>query len=59
MNGKVHSIGLPELIEQCCKEFGLYKYTVSYDEMLVDRAIDVIYTPDSLHLEHITMEMEA
>ena len=50
-----------ELCKVRAKEFGLEKYTLSYEEMLADPSIDVIgiYTPDQMHKAHIKMAMEA
>ena len=54
-----------DLNEALCKErleeFGLTRYTTSYEEMLADPSIDVIgiYTPDQLHAQHIKMALEA
>lgn len=43
------------LCQERAKEFGLVRYTTSFDEMLADPTIDVIgiYTPDPLHARHI------
>lgn len=50
-----------ELCKQRCKEFGISRYTTSYEEMLSDPSIDVIgiYTPDQLHATHIKMALKA
>jgi predicted dehydrogenase len=50
-----------ELCKERCQEFGFTKYTLSYEEMLNDKDIDVIgiYTPDQLHAKHIKMALEA
>lgn len=54
-----------DINEEVCKErveeFGLSKYTTSYEDMLGDPSIDVIgiYTPDQLHATHIKMALEA
>ncbi|RYG21568.1 MAG: Gfo/Idh/MocA family oxidoreductase [Chitinophagaceae bacterium] len=45
-------------LETCqlrAKEFDFHHYTVSYQQMLDDKTIDVIaiYTPDHLHAEHV------
>ena len=50
-----------ELCKERCREFGVSNYTVSYEEMLADKTIDVIgiYTPDQLHAEHIKMALAA
>jgi predicted dehydrogenase len=56
---------LCDIDEKLCRDraaaFGLSRYTTSYEEMLADPQVDgiAIYTPDSLHLEHIQMAMEA
>jgi predicted dehydrogenase len=44
-----------------CAEFGLSRWTQSYDDMLADPAIDVIgiYTPDHLHAEHTIRALDA
>lgn len=49
------------LCKERCEEFGLNKYTLSYEEMLADESIDVIgiYTPDQLHGLHIKMALQA
>ena len=49
------------LCKERCEEFGLNKYTLSYEEMLADESIDVIgiYTPDQLHGLHIKMALRA
>lgn len=50
-----------ELCRERCEEFGLERYTTSYEEMLAEENIDVIgiYTPDQLHATHIKMALEA
>src|SRR5271165_6752348 len=50
-----------ELCRARCGEFGLSRYTTSFDEMLADPAVDVvgIYTPDNLHAEHILKSLRA
>lgn len=50
-----------ELCRQRCAEFGLSRYTTSYDELLADPAVDVvgIYTPDHLHAEHVIRALRA
>ncbi len=50
-----------KLCKERCKEFGVDKYTLRYEDMLVDDTIDVIgiYTPDQLHGQHIKMALEA
>lgn len=49
------------LCRERCREFGLTRYTTSYDEMLADPAVDVvgIYTPDHLHAEHTIKALQA
>jgi predicted dehydrogenase len=49
------------LCQQRCAEFGLNRYTLSYDEMLANPAIDAIgvYTPDHLHAEHVIKALRA
>jgi predicted dehydrogenase len=44
-----------ELCRARCTEFGLSRFTTSYDAMLADPSVDVvgIYTPDHLHAEHV------
>ncbi|HEX9785208.1 MAG TPA: Gfo/Idh/MocA family oxidoreductase [Opitutaceae bacterium] len=44
-----------------CTEFGLSRYTLSYDELLADPAVDVIgiYTPDHLHADHAISALQA
>lgn len=50
-----------ELCKERCTEFGISRYTTSYEEMLADPTIDVIgiYTPDQLHATHIKMALKA
>ncbi len=50
-----------EICKERCLEFNLDKYTLDYNDMLVDPNIDVIgiYTPDQLHGTHIKMALEA
>ena len=50
-----------QLCRERCREFGLNKYTLSYEEILADKSIDVIgiYTPDQLHGLHIKMALQA
>jgi predicted dehydrogenase len=54
-----------DLNEQLCKdrsaEFRFPHYTLSMDEMLADKSIDVIgiYTPDGLHARHIKACLDA
>lgn len=49
------------LCKERCTEFGLSRYTTSYDEMLADPAVDVvgIYTPDHLHASHTIKALQA
>lgn len=49
------------LCRERCTEFGLTRYTTSYDEMLADPSVDVvgIYTPDHLHAEHTIKALQA
>ncbi len=44
-----------DLCRQRADEFKMYEYTTNYQDMLDDKAIDVIaiYTPDHLHAEHV------
>jgi predicted dehydrogenase len=50
-----------EMCRERAEEFGLTKYTTSYQDMLRDPEIDVIgiYTPDQLHAAHIKLALEA
>jgi len=50
-----------ELCRARCAEFGLRRYTTSYEEMLADAAVDVvgIYTPDHLHAAHTLQALRA
>lgn len=50
-----------ELAKQRCAEFGLDKYTTSYEAMLADPDVDVVgvYTPDHLHALHVIQALEA
>lgn len=49
------------LCRERCREFGLARYTTSYEEMLADPKVDVvgIYTPDHLHAEHTIKALHA
>jgi predicted dehydrogenase len=49
------------LCRQRCAEFGLTKFTTSYDELLRNKDVDVIgiYTPDHLHAEHVIKALQA
>lgn len=49
------------LCQQRCAEFGFKTYTLQYDDLLNDPAIEVIaiYTPDHLHARHIMQALEA
>jgi predicted dehydrogenase len=44
-----------------CTEFGLTRFTTSYEEMLADPTVDVvgIYTPDHLHADHTIKALNA
>lgn len=50
-----------ELCRARCAEFGLARYTTSFDEMLADPAVDAvgIYTPDHLHAAHTLQALRA
>jgi predicted dehydrogenase len=50
-----------QLCRERCAEFGLSRYTTSYEEMLADGRIDVIgiYTPDHLHARHVVRALQA
>jgi predicted dehydrogenase len=50
-----------QLCRQRCAEFGLTKFTTSYDELLRNKDVDVIgiYTPDHLHTEHVIRALQA
>lgn len=54
-----------DIREDICRgraaEFGISRYTLRYEEMLNDPAIDAIaiYTPDQLHGRHIRQALEA
>lgn len=50
-----------ELCQRRCTEFGLERFTTSYDDMLADPAVDVvgIYTPDHLHADHVLRALRA
>ena len=50
-----------ELCRARCAEFGLSRYTTSYEHMLADPAVDVvgIYTPDHLHAPHTLQALAA
>ena len=49
-----------ELCLQRGKEFDFHHYTLRYEDMLNDPAIDVIaiYTPDKFHAEHIKLALQ-
>lgn len=49
------------LCHERIREFGLTRYTLSYEEMLEDSDVDVIgiYTPDRLHAQHTMMALAA
>src|SRR5690348_14642800 len=44
-----------------CREFNLNCFTTSFDELLANKAVDVIgvYTPDHLHAEHVVKSLRA
>jgi len=50
-----------DLCRARCAEFGLSKFTTSYDELLADPSVDVvgIYTPDHLHADHVIRALRA
>lgn len=50
-----------ELGRQRCAEFGLKRFTTSFDELLAEPKVDVvgIYTPDHLHAEHVVRALRA
>jgi predicted dehydrogenase len=50
-----------KLCQERCQEFGLTKYTLSYDDLLKNKDVDVvgIYTPDHLHAAHVIKALEA
>jgi predicted dehydrogenase len=50
-----------QLCRQRCAEFGLTKFTTSYDELLRNKDVDVIgiYTPDHLHADHVIRALQA
>jgi predicted dehydrogenase len=50
-----------QLGKERCLEFNLNCYTKSFDELLADKAVDVvgIYTPDHLHAEHVLRSLRA
>jgi predicted dehydrogenase len=58
-------INVCDINEEMCRtrlnEFGLTRYTLSYEDLLNDPDIDVvaIYTPDQLHGRHIKQALEA
>ncbi|WJH33813.1 Gfo/Idh/MocA family oxidoreductase [Paenibacillus sp. CC-CFT747] len=58
-------INVCDLNEEVCRarreEFGLSRYTLSYEDLLNDPEIEVIaiYTPDQLHGRHIRQALEA
>jgi len=58
-------VNVCDINEGACKsrmaEFGLPRYTLSYDDLLHDSDIDVIaiYTPDQLHRRHMIQAFEA
>ncbi|MBB6429368.1 Gfo/Idh/MocA family protein [Algisphaera agarilytica] len=50
-----------ELCKERCVEFDFDRYTLSYEDMLADAAVDVvaIYTPDRFHADHIEQALAA
>ncbi|MET3848133.1 Gfo/Idh/MocA family oxidoreductase [Paenibacillus sp. OAE614] len=64
-SGRWEIVNMCDINEDICKEraleFGLTRYTLQYDELLHDPAIDVIaiYTPDQWHGRHIKQAFEA
>ena len=50
-----------DLCRARCGEFGLERYTTSFDDLLADSRVDVvgIYTPDHLHAEHTIKALQA
>jgi predicted dehydrogenase len=50
-----------DLCRARCAEFGLERYTTSFDDLLADSRVDVvgIYTPDHLHAEHTIKALQA
>ena len=49
------------LCRQRCAEFGLTRFTTSYDELLRNKDVDAIgiYTPDHLHAGHVIRALQA
>ncbi|MCK9155058.1 MAG: Gfo/Idh/MocA family oxidoreductase [Paludibacteraceae bacterium] len=47
--------------ENFCKDFGFKKAYGSYEEMLADPSVDIVYiaTPNNLHFEHTMMSLNA
>src|SRR5580765_2977027 len=50
-----------QLGKERCREFNLNCFTKSFDELLANKAVDVvgIYTPDHLHAGHIVKSLQA
>jgi len=50
-----------QLGKERCREFNLDCFTTSFDELLANKAVDVvgIYTPDHLHAEHVIKSLRA
>src|SRR5215472_17088357 len=50
-----------QLGKERCREFNLSCFTTSFDEVLANKAVDVvgIYTPDHLHAEHVIKSLRA
>lgn len=50
-----------DVAQQRCAEFGIARYTTSYETMLADPDVDVvgIYTPDHLHAGHVIQALNA
>jgi predicted dehydrogenase len=44
-----------------CREFGVPRYTTSFEELLANESVDVVgvYTPDHLHAEHVIRSLRA
>ena len=50
-----------QLGRERCREFDLDCFTTSFDELLANKAVDVVglYTPDHLHAEHVIKSLRA
>jgi len=50
-----------ELGRERCQEFGMSRFTTSFDELLADARVEVvgIYTPDHLHSGHVIKALHA